>query len=356
MIAGMAKSVDRVLLRPGDAVRFKDRDDLLETLDRLDQQIPARDEGRTIDHREHFCMLRYLRFLAGKDLLPLPVTLHKSRKGDDPPDFVLEWPDRRGETFELTDGSTQEFQKRLSMESEAEDRLSLPVDINTPEKEAAQLWAEILFSAFLQKSEVLLLGGFDLDHLLVYDLTGLGLLLPLERGAPILRQKVREWYARKKPAHRFRRLSVMRDQTLLLDLGEDEQILGLVESPYFQLPRIRAAGEEDLKKRLRAIDRFCRENSIRHLKTFGSILGDRMDDFRDDDDSGPQVFRDDSDLDLLVEFEPGTRVTLLDMARMERELSELTGFKVDLRTAGDLSRYFRHEVLEEAVELHASPG
>jgi predicted nucleotidyltransferase len=41
---------------------------------------------------------------------------------------------------------------------------------------------------------------------------------------------------------------------------------------------------------------------------------------------------------------------------MERELGELIGFKVDLRTAGDLSRYFRHEVLQEAVELRAARG
>jgi uncharacterized protein len=60
------------------------------------------------------------------------------------------------------------------------------------------------------------------------------------------------------------------------------------------------------------------------------------------------------DIDLLVEFEAGARVTLLDMARMERQLSELTGFKVDLRTAGDLSRYFRREVLQNAVELNVS--
>jgi hypothetical protein len=57
-----------------------------------------------------------------------------------------------------------------------------------------------------------------------------------------------------------------------------------------------------------------------------------------------------------VEFEPGTRITLLDMARMERELGKLTGFKVDLRTAADLSRYFRQEVLQEAVELRAARG
>jgi hypothetical protein len=212
------------------------------------------------------------------------------------------------------------------------------------EKEAAQLWAEILFSAFLQKAEALRRGRFDLDHLLIYDLTGLGLLVPLERGAAVLRPQIREWHAREAPVHRFGRVSILRDLALLLDLEGKGRILRQ-ESPYFQLAVIRAHDEEDLKRRLREIDRYCRENSIRHLKTFGSIRGgDRTD------------LREDSDLDLLVEFEPGTRVTLLDMARMERELSELIGFKVDLRTAADLSRYFRHEVLQKAVELRAAQG
>ncbi|HZF10899.1 MAG TPA: nucleotidyltransferase domain-containing protein [Thermoanaerobaculia bacterium] len=342
----MVHDIDKILLRPGDSVTFEDRDHLLETLDRLDQPVPARHEGRSRDHREHFCMVRYLRLLAGEDLLPLPVTLRKPPKGQDPPDFVLEWPDGRRETFELTDGSTQEYQRRLAAASRAEDEdpLVLPVDINTPEKEAAQLWAEILFSAFLQKAEGLRRGRFDLDHILIYDLTGIGLLLPLQRGAPILRQKVQEWYAREAPVNRFRRISILRDQALLLDVEVEGRILRR-ESPYFQIPVIRADDEEDLRRRLREIDGYCRQNSIRHLKAFGSILGDRIDDFRED-----------SDLDLLVEFEPGTRVTLLDMARMERELGELTGFKVDLRTAGDLSRYFRQEVLQEAVELRAARG
>jgi predicted nucleotidyltransferase len=340
----VAHEIDKVLLKPGQSVLFEDRDHLLEVLDRLDQRVPARHEGRSRDHREHFCILRYLRFVAGEGLLPLPVTLRKPPEGQDPPDFVLEWPDGRQETFELTDGSTQEYQRRLAAASRTEDRLVLPVDINTPEKEAAQLWAEILFSAFLQKAEGLRHGRFDLDHLLIYDLTGLGLLVPLERGIPILRQKVQEWYVREAPVNRFGRISILRDLALLLDLGNGGRILRR-ESPYFQLPVIRAHDEEDLRRRLREIDRYCRQNSIRHLKAFGSILGDRIDDFRED-----------SDLDLLVEFEPGTRVTLLDMARMERELGELIGFKVDLRTAGDLSRYFRHEVLQEAVELRAARG
>lgn len=339
----MGHDIDKILLRPGDSINFEDRDHLLKTLDELDRRVPARHEGRNKDHREHFCMLRYLRVLAGENLLPLPVTLRKPPKGQDPPDFVLEWPDGRKETFELTDGSTQEYQRRLAAASRDEDDLVLPIDINTPEKEAAQLWAEILFSAFLQKAEVLRRGRFDLDHLLLYDLTGLGLLLPLEQGAPILGQKVQEWHAREAPVHRFGRISILRDLALLLDLEGERRILRLRESPYFHLSVIRAHDEEDLKRRVREIDRYCRQSSIRRLKSFGSFRGGDRDDLRED-----------SDLDLLVEFEPGTRVTLLDMARMERELGELIGYKVDLRTAGDLSRYFRHEVLREAVKWRAA--
>jgi len=85
---------------------------------------------------------------------------------------------------------------------------------------------------------------------------------------------------------------------------------------------------------------FCRERHIRRLALFGSAL-------RPD-------FRPDSDIDLLVEFEPGHIPGLFGMARMERELSALLGGRrVDLRTPEDLSRYFRQQVLEEAEVQYA---
>ena len=85
-----------------------------------------------------------------------------------------------------------------------------------------------------------------------------------------------------------------------------------------------------------AIATFCRAHGIRRLAVFGSAL-------RDD-------FRSDSDIDLLVEFEPGRAPGLFGVARMERELSALLGGrKVDLRTPADLSPYFRQQVLDEAV-------
>jgi len=81
------------------------------------------------------------------------------------------------------------------------------------------------------------------------------------------------------------------------------------------------------------IDQFCRRNSIRKLSLFGSILRD---------DFGPQ-----SDIDVLVEFEPGTR-TGLRFFTMQEELSQILGRKVDLNTNGFLSKYFRDQVLGEA--------
>ena len=84
---------------------------------------------------------------------------------------------------------------------------------------------------------------------------------------------------------------------------------------------------------------FCRRNRIRRLSLFGSILRD---------DFGP-----DSDVDFLVEFEPGKTPSLLTMAGLEIELSEMLGRKVDLRTPGDLSRYFREEVVKGAAPQYA---
>ncbi len=64
-------------------------------------------------------------------------------------------------------------------------------------------------------------------------------------------------------------------------------------------------------------------------------------------------FNEAGDIDVLVEFEPQHLPGLLGMAHMERELSELLGRKVDLRTPEDLSRYFRQDMLDEAEVQYA---
>ena len=65
------------------------------------------------------------------------------------------------------------------------------------------------------------------------------------------------------------------------------------------------------------------------------------------------ILRPDSDIDVLVQFEPGAVPGLFGIARMERELSALLGDRdIDLRTPEDLSRYFRERILEEAEVVY----
>jgi len=86
-----------------------------------------------------------------------------------------------------------------------------------------------------------------------------------------------------------------------------------------------------------ALAQLCQRHGIRRLSLFGSVL--------------KGTARPDSDVDLLVEFEPGAIPGFLGMAAIEAELSELlSGRRVDLRTSQDLSRYFRDEV-ERTAEV-----
>jgi len=88
---------------------------------------------------------------------------------------------------------------------------------------------------------------------------------------------------------------------------------------------------------------FCRRHHVRRLALFGSIL-------RED-------FRQDSDVDVLVEFEPGHTPSLFKMAALERELSQIVGRGVDLRTPAELSRYFRDDVIRQSeVQYVQSQG
>jgi predicted nucleotidyltransferase len=85
---------------------------------------------------------------------------------------------------------------------------------------------------------------------------------------------------------------------------------------------------------------FCRKHSIRRLSLFGSVLRP---------DFGPS-----SDVDVLVEFEPGHRIGLVGLAGLQRELGAIIGRTVDLRTPNDLSPHFRDAVLKSALLQYAA--
>ena len=93
-----------------------------------------------------------------------------------------------------------------------------------------------------------------------------------------------------------------------------------------------AGSRIDIPKR--SIADFCQRHHIRRLSLFGSVLRD---------DINPE-----SDIDVLVDFEPSTRMGLIRLARLEFELGEILGRKVDLNTPGFLSKYYREQILAEA--------
>jgi hypothetical protein len=79
---------------------------------------------------------------------------------------------------------------------------------------------------------------------------------------------------------------------------------------------------------------FCKKNHIRKLSVFGSAIRRQL--------------KPDSDIDILVEFDQNHIPGLFSIIKMEIELTELLGRKVDLRTPEDLSQYFRDEVVQNA--------
>jgi len=88
----------------------------------------------------------------------------------------------------------------------------------------------------------------------------------------------------------------------------------------------------------RALAEFCRARGIRKLSLFGSVLRDDFDPSR-------------SDVDVLAEFQPGTHPGLKFFGYGE-ELSRIIGRRVDFNTPAWLSKYFRDEILRDAVPVY----
>ena len=86
---------------------------------------------------------------------------------------------------------------------------------------------------------------------------------------------------------------------------------------------------------------LCRKHGVAKLSLFGSVL-------RPDFEAGR------SDIDVLVEFEPGASKSLFKLLNMERKLAELFANKIDFSTPGSLSKYFRDDVLAGAQVLYGA--
>jgi predicted nucleotidyltransferase len=86
------------------------------------------------------------------------------------------------------------------------------------------------------------------------------------------------------------------------------------------------------------IRQYCQSLPIARLALFGSILSDN--------------FTATSDVDMLIEFMHGARVTYLDLVEIQLTLESLIGRSVDLVTPGALSPYFQADVIDHAEVLY----
>lgn len=89
-----------------------------------------------------------------------------------------------------------------------------------------------------------------------------------------------------------------------------------------------------------ALEALCRRHRIERMALFGSVL-------RED-------FTPESDVDVLVEFAPGVRLTLFDLAGVENELADLFGRRVDLHEARSLHGAIRDRVLQTARQVYVA--
>ena len=88
------------------------------------------------------------------------------------------------------------------------------------------------------------------------------------------------------------------------------------------------------------ISAFCQRHHIRELAFFGSVLR--------------QDFTPDSDVDVLIEFEADARVGYLKFFRIQDELEDLLGRKVDLGTPGGIKSHIKDEILNKRVIIYAA--
>ncbi|MEZ4672336.1 MAG: nucleotidyltransferase family protein [Anaerolineae bacterium] len=89
------------------------------------------------------------------------------------------------------------------------------------------------------------------------------------------------------------------------------------------------------------IAEFCQRHYITNLSLFGSVLTDN--------------FRDESDIDVLVEFDPN-HIPGWEIVDIQDELSHIIGRNVDLHTYGSLSRHFRDKVVAVAQVIYERAG
>jgi len=98
-------------------------------------------------------------------------------------------------------------------------------------------------------------------------------------------------------------------------------------------------GKQEIKQKIReAVEKDPLRDNIQKVSLFGSYIhGD---------------FRNDSDVDVLIEFTPTASIGFFKLAQIKRNMENFANREVDLLTPEAISKYFREEVLKEAEQIY----
>jgi uncharacterized protein len=326
---------DRLIAASGSEIRH--------LLAQVDTVVPPRTEGRRSVHTERYCIVHYLRTLESSGQLHYPLAITKGES----PDFDVDMGYERFGLEVIQAGESDHQRAMTTLEKSPSGSVLEENSVRRPGEslggrgfagdEPERLWTQLMLTSIQKKTELLpTYRSFPSYQLLLYDNTGLAALTAwtVNELPSRLSGAIDAWRdTAPTPPRFFSRFSVLRDRVLMYDIGGSSSILPVPPSPSLPplLPLTRlGVAEQDLRA-------FCRRHHIHKLGFFGSARGSRF---------GPN-----SDVDVLVEFEPTSRIGLIGLAAIENELTDLLGRKADLRTVADLSRYFREEVVREKSDL-----
>lgn len=325
----------------GRSIHAETPDELREILGAIDITVPRRTEGPRSTHRERHSIVHYLGTLASHSRLNFPLTVTARER----PNFVIEAAGRYG--VEATEAGAPRHQQAMTELEKAPPGSFVEAGSHIVTCPGADLggrgfvgdeperrWtAEVLRVIKKKTHDLQKFGWEEACDLLVYDNTEMSILTSwtIDELPERLGNAIAEWRAEHPEiARHYRSISVLRDRELMHEVTGEAAILQVPESPLPVEQRLNVSRDD--------LGRFCRRHQIKKLGFFGSVRDESR-------------FRPESDVDVLVEFEPSARITLFRMVSMEQELGELIGRKVDLRTVPDLSRYFREDVARRKTDL-----
>jgi len=162
--------------------------------------------------------------------------------------------------------------------------------------------------------------------------------LKKSRGRPLKGDKKRLRTSFTLPPEQIKWLN---KQTKALNTTKSEFLSQMISEAQFYKADISTLVNSRFNISKKVLARICQRYHVKKLSLYGSVLLNRF---------GPE-----SDIDILVEFEPEHQPTFFVLVRMQKDLSKLLGGKkVDIRTPSELSRYFRKEVINSAEVLYAA--